>query len=186
MTGVQTCALPISEIDDNWTESSVTWANAPVSGNEIAPSEITNSTGYYEWDITAYLKNEYENDGIVSVCLADHTGANADVIFNSKEAGNNQPELVLITDDTITFSGYYALEMNMSIYPNPTTDILNVKISGGIVNKLTIYSLTGQQLGVMHHVANHIQLSVGHYKKGVYMIKAESDSGTYVKKFIKT
>jgi arylsulfatase A-like enzyme len=179
------CTIIASEIDDNWTESGVTWANAPGSVKNVASSEISNSTGYFEWDITNYLKTQVAKDGVVSLCLEEHSGANADVIFNSNEAGNNQPELVLITDDTITTTGYYTADLRINIYPNPVTELLNVEIVGGIINKLTVYSITGQQLKILNNIGNYLYLPVGHFKKGVYMIKAETDAGTYVKKFIK-
>lgn len=76
--------------------------------------------------------------------------------------------------------------MRINIYPNPVAELLNIEVVGGRINKLTVYSLTGQQLQILNNAANHVQLSVGHFEEGVYMIKVETDAGTYVKKFIKT
>jgi hypothetical protein len=72
------------------------------------------------------------------------------------------------------------------MYPNPVTELLNIEIVGGKMNKLTIYSLTGQQLQIINNAGNHLQLPVDHFKNGVYIIKAETDAGTFVKKFTKT
>jgi hypothetical protein len=181
------CTIIASEIDDNWTEAGVTWATAPVSGSEIAPSEISNIETYYEWDISAYLKAQIEQDGVVSVCLEEHTGANANVIFNSREAGSKRPELVFITDKAIntayqnTINKYY-----INVYPNPVTAILHIESGASRINRLAVYNLTGQLIQVVEMNGNQMHIPVGHYKAGVYLIKAEGDFGTYIKKFIKT
>jgi arylsulfatase A-like enzyme len=179
------CTIIASEIDDNWTESTVTWANAPESGNEIATSEIGNNNTYYEWDITSYLRSQLHDDGLVSVCLEEHSGANADVIFNSKEAGNNHPELLMLIEGVQSTSMKDASAFSMKLYPNPATNVLNVAISGGKIDQLTIFSLTGRQLQVIHEVQNHEQINIANLEKGIYLLQAEGDFGSSTYKFIK-
>jgi len=179
------CTIIASEIDDNWSESTVTWASAPVKGNDISSSEITTNDTYYEWDITNYLKSQLKQDGIISVCLDDHFGANVNVYFNSKEAADHHPELVLSIDETLISSPDYTREYELNIYPNPATNVLNVATAHGKIDILAIYSLTGQMLLIQSNVENQARFNIEHLERGIYLLKAEGNFGTYTRKFIK-
>ncbi|MCF8380396.1 MAG: sulfatase-like hydrolase/transferase [Bacteroidales bacterium] len=180
------CTIVASEIDDNWTESIVTWATAPVSGSDISSSEITSADTYYEWDITNYLKSQLNQDGIISVCLDEYTGANVNVYFNSKEAADHHPELVLSIDDSYSSLPDYTREFKLNIYPNPASNVLNVATAEAKIDKLAIYNLTGQILLVQHNVENQARFNIENLEKGIYLLKAEGEFGTYTRKFIKT
>ncbi len=166
-------------------KSAVTWASAPVSGNDISSTEIASKDKYYEWDITSHLQSQFVLDGVVSVCLQEYTGAGADVYFNSKEATDNHPELVLSLDDSQNSLSNYTKEFALNIYPNPATSVLNVATAEGKIDKLAIYSLTGQLLLIQHDVESHARFNIEHLEKGIYLLKADGDFGTYTLRFIK-
>jgi hypothetical protein len=185
------CKVYAAGIDDNWSESDVTWATAPAIGEEFAAAEMTSDQKYYEWDITNYLTSELNQDGIISVCLQEHPGTNINIYFNSKEAADNHPELVLsVTDtthatDTTGTSTIHDIEFELNIYPNPAISVLNVATPDGRIDKLAIYSLTGQMMIVMYDIENQARLNIEHLDKGIYLLKAEGEFGTFTRKFIK-
>jgi len=142
--------ITASEIDDNWIESSVTWANAPTIGSNISSVQVTSEGKYYEWDITSYVKTQIAGDRIISIALED-LAANKEIIeFYSKEAGGNIPELSIIAKENtlVGFSKLQLKEQVLNIYPNPLYGgLLNVSLNGfeepGNVD-ITITNLQGQ------------------------------------------
>lgn len=135
------CDITASEMDDSWSEHSVTWSSAPVTGNKIASAPISAKDIYYEWDITSYLKSQLSGDGVVSVCLKDYAGASANVNFYSKEATDNHPELVLSFDGPLGSTTHELIESAPKIYPNPAKDFITITDSEG--GSLNVYNYQG-------------------------------------------
>ncbi len=69
----------------------------------------------------------------------------------------------------------------VSIYPNPTKDVLN--FSGVDVNKVEVYSLTGKLIPVM---VNDNVVNTRNLPEGMYIIKfVDANGKSSTKKFIK-
>ena len=77
--------------DDNWTETGITWGTKPASGSLIGSKP--GSPGYMEWDVTSFVNNELSGNRIISFKIV--SDADAFIIFNSKEAATNKPELIV-------------------------------------------------------------------------------------------
>jgi len=75
---------------------------------------------------------------------------------------------------------------NIALYPNPTHDILNLKLPDNQNLKILKYSITNM-LGqsVLSTVANYQNVDVSAFSKGVYQVLLETDKGHWVGKFIK-
>ncbi len=77
----------------------------------------------------------------------------------------------------------------ISIYPNPADDIINVKLSDGITDKIeiNIVSLMGQQLTQLEEAGNHqFSADISGLAPGVYFLTIKSSSGNYAtSRFIK-
>lgn len=183
----KSCNITAFESDDNWSETSVTWANAPDLGNEIVETKVSSADNYYEWDVTGFLKAELANDKIISLMLDDMDANNEVIQFNSKEVGENIPELVVTTiGSTTNISSEFNFEKQViNIYPNPVTHVLNVKASVGIINKLVIFDLSGRIMYSWVGTLNQSQINTDHFNDGIYFLKAETDMGIYTMKFIK-
>ncbi|MGQ1945754.1 CBM96 family carbohydrate-binding protein [Geofilum sp. OHC36d9] len=174
------CTITASEVDDNWTETSVTWSSAPVSVNYISTAQISAKGTYYEWNITPYLKNQISEDGIVSVCLEELEGVGADVFFNSKEAAGNRPELVISVDESpLSTNDRLDNGCLISLYPNPVSTVLNVNAGDCTINRIVIYNLTGQIVLSEKVVSNPFRIDVGYLNEGIYLLKAIGDSEAY-------
>jgi uncharacterized delta-60 repeat protein len=78
-----------SVADTSWTESGITFNNAPPAGpNPLAATTITGTGGAeYTWDVTAYVKaQKAAGHNIVSFVLKDPLASDSAVILNSREA----------------------------------------------------------------------------------------------------
>ena len=72
------------------------------------------------------------------------------------------------------------------LFPNPTTDKLNLKIQENqIGSQVTIFTVLGQELNSYNLNKEETTLDVSHYQKGIYLLKINTNSGIQTYKFIK-
>ena len=74
--------------------------------------------------------------------------------------------------------------MNISVYPNPTTDYLNIKISGSASFNVNIYDLNGK---LLKSEKNNTSIQIQDLTNGLYIVEIldlESDN-KIIKKIIK-
>ncbi len=71
----------------------------------------------------------------------------------------------------------------ISVYPNPATDVINIKTPSNIqVTGATLYDLLGKNTGVV--MANG-QVDVSALSRGVYMLTIETNEGSLTQKIVK-
>jgi len=76
----------------------------------------------------------------------------------------------------------FELSSNILIYPNPISDIINIKVQNGLkVNKVKIISILGKT--IMEQSKNRFNIS--RLSKGIYLIKIITDKGIVTRKVIK-
>lgn len=98
---------------------------------------------------------------------------------------------------TTTFSGFTAgsnaenlgdqVMTDVSIYPNPTTGLLNIRIpteTAGKADKLIVTDLNGSVIEEININRNSHTLDVSNLAKGVYLLNIHGERGVLVKKFI--
>ena len=98
----------VHETGDSWSESTITWNNAPAVGALITSTSVGGTGMYYCWDITPYGQAQYASDKILSVVvkllLDDPSQDNPNLAryFASKEyTGTAQdPYLDVVYEDT--------------------------------------------------------------------------------------
>jgi hypothetical protein len=92
--------------DNTWTENGITWNNQPAIGTTALASNVVtdSSPRWYSFDITSYIQSaKAAGASQVSVALQMTTfDTGSYVVFNSREASNNTPELVVGTSSTAT------------------------------------------------------------------------------------
>ena len=114
--------------------------------------------------------------------------ANEGYVFSEWQDGNtDNPRTVVVTENatyTATFvpatviDGIVASEI--SIYPNPTTGIVNIDAEG--LNKVVVYDVTGR---IMMSVANESTIDISNLEAGVYFFSVETENGSAMKKLVK-
>ncbi|OAB47599.1 DUF7594 domain-containing protein [Paenibacillus antarcticus] len=85
---------------DNWTQSSITWNNKPATGISVGSVSMSNTSTYYEIDVTSYVTAESTGDVIASFMLQESAGKYT--TFNSNENTTNKPQLIVISSGVDT------------------------------------------------------------------------------------
>ena len=136
---------------DSWTESGITWNNAPAASTAVLSSVGVNDQGaYYEFDVTNYTKTQLAGDKVVSFLIKDAATQNKNLAFNSKENLQNQPELVIsassVAKDTIppvVNILFNDSSVSSGSYTNQVKIVINSSDQGGSGLASTEYSLNG-------------------------------------------
>lgn len=128
---------------------------------------VPTSTGYtkYEFDLSAY---DGQDVYVAINCVTD------DGLY------------LLIDDFKVTATTLAVSDVNkksVSIYPNPTTEVLNVNVNAK-VNSADIYDLSGKLVRNVT-VASDNKVNVKDLRNGTYVLKVNTEAGSTSHKFIK-
>ncbi len=119
MKGSSSSEIPVAAhavADTSWTESNINWSNKPTAAPTPLATVVVSGAAprYYEWDLTSYLQQAKQaGQGSVSMVLSNAEATASYVRWNSREAADDWPQLVITTAaalpvsrmDTITFHG---------------------------------------------------------------------------------
>ena len=176
----------------SWLENTITWNNKPAAQTAILATTNVNSTAnqYYQWDLTSLIAS-LRSTGInsVTIKLINANSSNNQVIFNSREAASNRPQLVISDAGAaratfITKNETPAIEMGINVYPNPAKDVLNVRVNSEAVT-LKLYDASGRLVKQQQVNGKTMQqITVGYLKNGLYLLKIENATGVTTKKII--
>jgi hypothetical protein len=91
------------------------------------------------------------------------------------------PSNTILVDVIIGVDEYLADAIN--VYPNPATDVVNVK-SDVQINSVKVYNYAGQV--IVNEAVNSMmyQLNTSQYQSGIYFFQIETDEGTISKRII--
>jgi endoglucanase len=160
-------SIPVSVFSvatTSWTENALTWNNKPASGaTALATAAVPGAAfNYVTWDITNYVKSEIAaGRTLISLALKSAEANDSRIFFNSAEAGNNPPQLVInatagaqrqmvstLIDRSTTPATTGAI---LQAYPNPfkqsNTIIFNMEQSGHVY--LSVFDLTGKEVAIL-------------------------------------
>jgi hypothetical protein len=76
-------------------------------------------------------------------------------------------------------------DYTLSLYPNPTQEVLNINLSAGVLlNSLKVYNVLGQQINAINQIdKQQYQLSTLSLANGIYTIQLETAKEKIVRKF---
>jgi hypothetical protein len=87
----------------------------------------------------------------------------------------------LVADDAASVGDN--LSSLISIYPNPTTDVLNLKMPSSIeVTNVAMFDMLGKNVGAVY---SNGTINTSSFAQGVYTLKVETTSGTLTQKVVK-
>lgn len=106
---------------------------------------------------------------------------NVEVYLTSQSLGILKDHISL---ETLGNSDLENLKNGISVYPNPTQDIINIKLDKNISKfKASLYNATGQMLLTTE---NRSSINISNMNSGVYFLKIEAENGKAItKKVIK-
>ena len=147
------------------TDNGNTFSNTPVYDMRNDQGEFTN------WEVTTATVDLSSLAGQSSVKL----------MFNYY--GNYGAELYI---DDINITGTTSIadveSNNVSVYPNPANNVINVNSTSNISN-VEVYTITGQKVGDFTANSNSIAISTSNLTSGLYLMQIHTENGVINKKF---
>jgi hypothetical protein len=88
--------------------------------------------------------------------------------------------LSLYTNNTLSSADFNQNNLQVSLYPNPATDMLNIEMTNEI-NSIEIYNIQGQKV----RTANQKQINISDLAAGIYMVRIQdTENNTATKKIV--
>ncbi len=87
-------------------------------------------------------------------------------------------------NDVLDVTGVEDINVELSVYPNPVVDVLNINCVANITS-LAVYSVEGKLMDQMTVLSNQTELNTADYAKGAYIIKVTTEQGTGTVQFVK-
>lgn len=184
---------------NNWSETNLSNSNKPGTGTSLASNDVSYKTGTsYDWDLKA---SAITGGGKTSLIVSQTNGN--DVAFASKENSATAPQLIIsyvpenkstkaqaispIENTEIKIVKSIENIVEVKIFPNPTSDILNINLSKEVNNdaRLLIFNTSGKNIHSEQIHGSHYQLSVNNLCSGVYMLQIINGNEIITKRFIK-
>ncbi len=143
-----------------------------------------NATGILQWQLALGGNGyEYANDikqtadgGYIIAGKAVHPGQGK--LANSERGGTQNDDdywIVKLLSDPLGISNPMADSSYLKVYPNPTTDFVQI-VSDEVIQTVEIFTLNGQLLYKNEQTGGFI--SFQNYPNGVYLIKIRSEGGS--------
>jgi len=86
----------------------------------------------------------------------------------------------LFTNNTLSSADFNQNNLQVSLYPNPATDVLNIEMTNEI-NSIEIYNIQGQKV----RTANQKQINISDLAAGIYMVRIQdTENNTATKKIV--
>jgi hypothetical protein len=95
---------------------------------------------------------------------------------------------IVTTNDTVMMNiNEYPEMQNISVYPNPVSDYLNIKLSGLSAQDAGVYDITGKLICSAYQINSLgiLQFNMKNLSSGIYFLKALIDDKFLIKKITK-
>ncbi len=160
--------------------------------------EVDNSGNVFVADTENNLIRKITPDGLVTT-LAGSTQGFADGIginskFNKPYGITIDPNEALFVADLVNHrirkivsnlsTTDYQLENQISIYPNPASSIINIKLTDITANKALILDMNGRTLQ-SENIINKSTVGISNLANGIYLMQITTDKGIVSKKIVK-
>ncbi|REE00086.1 putative secreted protein (Por secretion system target) [Marinoscillum furvescens DSM 4134] len=170
--------------DDTWSETTITYnTGRPTPTEDSVAAVVTTSSGgetlepVHTIDVTDLVKRETDNTLSLLVknsLLAGTYKAN----YHTKEhsTGGAYLEVVIEQSDVLAVKD---AQINMDIYPNPTTDRIQIANMNAAITKVVVYNVSGkmERIHLIDAELPEITISLADLAKGTYLIRAYDKQG---------
>jgi len=138
-------------------------------------------------NIIGKLASEIElNFPITNVRAIDNTGEEIVITGsdNNVVVTGSDNAVVVSLGDTSTAVENLDLSQNINIFPNPTSNTINMTINDLQAQTVTLYNTVGQRVYALQIAAADTQIDVRHLPSGVYLLSVQTEKGIYNQKII--
>ena len=175
----QTTPITVSFYNSQGWQKVYLWAWKTGGGNLFSAwpgQQLTDSDGdgWFNYTFDASIKeiNFIFNCGS-NECQTGNLFTDEDVCYTWSGGSEELVEDCTIDRTPIT---QVAEQDQLSIYPNPTEDLLNIEAKQEI-RAVDVYSLTGQLMVTQHNKSDKVQVSVADLAKGMYLLRVYLNDG---------
>jgi hypothetical protein len=158
----------------------------PVAGfNDVLNTNVLDLTSTAtNADSTVY--DFGDGSGLVSMTNASHTYAANGTYTVCQYVYNDCGTDTLCTQVIVSQIGLEELASELTkVYPNPTSDVLNIETMGYQASKLELLSVDGKLIAEVTPDAPKTQLDVSKLQPGVYLVRITESNFAAVKQFVK-
>ncbi|MFZ4797996.1 MAG: beta strand repeat-containing protein [Bacteroidia bacterium] len=164
----------------NFTSNNFTEKTIPLSvwGNKNGDYQLDFSQiEGFDPTFTLFLKDKYlktttaiDQNKLINFAITNDTLSKGDFRFEL---------LFKNTNTNINDFSNSALNTNLSIYPNPANDLLNISISNANLknSNIVIYNLSGMEVGILNMNEATAQFNIEGFSNGVYFVKVINQNG---------
>lgn len=161
--------------------------NYGTSTFRVGHSSTNNSASSFTW-LTPVSINAYPDDDVVFFDF------NADIPANTKYVAIEVTELgnyagayddVIYIDNFLVDNnvGINEHNENVSVYPNPANNVINVNASANI-NMVEVFNMMGQRVALIDANDTNVQINTTALSNGMYMMRITTEEGVSNQKFM--
>jgi large repetitive protein len=132
--------------------------------------------------LPAWLTFNRTNQQLTGTPSAANVGS-LDVVIEAVDVDNN----IAVAEFTLNVTYLTGMEkkVNISFYPNPTVDKVNVKSGITTLKNVNVYSLSGVSIKSFEVLSKDFSVDMSDLPKGIYLIKVNSAEGEIIHPIIK-
>jgi hypothetical protein len=162
-TNAGNCDIFLVKYDNS---GNVLWAKSPVGT---------------EYDIASSITADGSGDIFMAGFFANSTLTFG--LFTLTNTGNDNNDVFLVRLSSSNGIESSMTQNSISVFPNPATDNITVIIPQKVT--IEILNINGQIIKTMILDSGKTAVDIGDLSNGIYIIKAKTDKGVLIKKFIK-
>jgi serine protease AprX len=184
-----------------WTDRSgninngTTDLSTPVLKNDLNMRLTSDNTGdvFFPWKLDDSWANPVtitgnnDVDNIEKIEINAPAGTYEVKIYNSGNLIGGSQDYSLVVTGIDQVGGTVTNKLDaFSVWPNPASDILNVRIKSGVADgtEITIFDIQGRQVAYKKMSADNDKINIDYLSAGVYMVKVSQGTKQEVKKII--
>lgn len=175
-----------AELDDPFGVATDAFGNLFITNNISNRIRMVNTSGIISMAVGNGIGGFYGDGGPATDAeISNPSGITFDASGNLFFSDERNNRLRMVTPSSLTSNTTVSDKENLFIYPNPATDIINVRLNGINGKTLTtLYGIMGNELvSQSAQDVRQISLNVSAYSAGIYLLKIQTAEGsTLIKK----
>ncbi len=163
-----------------------------------AGAESNDGNGDYSGHVRVFklLSGEWNQTGgdIDGEAPGDHSGISVSISADGStfavgapwNAGNGlNTGHVRIYENSTSTNTERIIQNNILVFPNPTNDVINIEFENNVFTGMTIFNIQGKTLYNLSKTlnsGNSLKIDFSEYKTGIYILKIETTTASFVTK----